>query len=636
MTTGPLLAGLGAGCSLASYTGNINYFSPSAHHPGLGVSIRKVAARHYANSPWDPAALNFSHGVASGDPYQDSVILWTRAAPAGSDNDGSNVTVSGLVALYSHETEKYVKASAAPVCLQWSVSESRDLGSPADSGTAYTSSDIDYTVKVEARNLKPFTTYWYQFGICDSDVKSPLGRTKTLPARGSKDVSSIKLAVYSCSNYPFGFFNAYGNVVNKDSVDYVVHLGDYIYEYANGQYGWGDSLGRIPLPDKEIVSLYDYRKRHATYRTDAGLHRSHQSFPWIPTWDDHEVADNVWKAGSAGMNNSEDSFVREGGVSTDQRKMNAVRAYFEWMPIRQVDMDDNLRVWRSFAFGDLLDLVMLDTRVYDRSVTDLYWNTPYVDAIRGEASRSLMGPRQESWFYRTLRDSKRRGAAWRVVGSQVVFSHIDLPGGGGGVNADAWDGYAANRGRTLQALAEGEIGNNIFLAGDTHVSWVADVAWPAGEGGALAARRPYDPATGDGALGVEFAGTAVSSPSSAVGQNGTLDAANAAAEALQSSNGVLQWQESYYRGYFELEVGFDEVRASFFGTPVIATANGLEIPLANFTVRSGENRLQRDAGNNRTVVRGGVVEAGSLKGGSTVATNLTHDTATGEWAALQW
>lgn len=148
MRTAALLVGLRAGCSLASYTGNINYFSPSAHHPGLGVSIRKVAARHYANSPWDPATLNFTHGVASGDPYQDSVILWTRAAPIGSDNDDSNVTVSGLVALYSHETEKYVKASAAPVCLQWSISESKDLASPADSGTAYTSSDIDYTVKV--------------------------------------------------------------------------------------------------------------------------------------------------------------------------------------------------------------------------------------------------------------------------------------------------------------------------------------------------------------------------------------------------------------------------------------------------------------------------------------------------------
>lgn len=119
----------------------------------------------------------------------------------------------------------------------------------------------------------------YQFNVCDSDVKSVVGRTKTIPAKGSKDVSNIKLAVFSCANYPFGFFNAYGNVVNKDSVDYVVHLGDYIYEYKNGYYGWGDEFGRIPLPDREIVTLYDYRKRLATYRTDESLYRNHQYFP---------------------------------------------------------------------------------------------------------------------------------------------------------------------------------------------------------------------------------------------------------------------------------------------------------------------------------------------------------------------
>lgn len=134
--------------AIASYTGNINYFSPSQHHPSLGISIRKVAARHYANSPWDPRELNFTHGVASGDPYEDSVILWTRAAPIGSDNDRSNITVSGYVPLYDHETEKYVQASTAPVCLEWKISETDDMGEVINSGNAYTSSDIDYTVKV--------------------------------------------------------------------------------------------------------------------------------------------------------------------------------------------------------------------------------------------------------------------------------------------------------------------------------------------------------------------------------------------------------------------------------------------------------------------------------------------------------
>lgn len=194
--------------------------------------------------------------------------------------------------------------------------------------------------------MKPFTTYYYQFNVCSSDNKSPLGRTKTTP-NADDDVTKVGIAVYSCSNYPFGFFNAYGNPVRKvakevnaqklhilmrlkDSVDYVIHLGDYIYEYANGEYGWGQSIGRVPLPDRQIYTLYDYRKRIATYRTDLDLVASHQNFPWIPVWDDHEVADNTYRDGSSKLNNTEDSFVHDGGVSVDQRKMNAVRAYFEW------------------------------------------------------------------------------------------------------------------------------------------------------------------------------------------------------------------------------------------------------------------------------------------------------------------
>ena len=221
----------------------------------------------------------------------------------------------------------------------------------------------------------------------------------------------------------FGFFNAYGNPAHKDSVDYVLHLGDYIYEYKNGDYGWGQSIDRVPLPDNTIFTLYDYRKRYATYRTDQGLLSSHQNFPWIPVWDDHEVSDNTYRDGASHLNNTEASFVEDGGVSVDQRKMNAVRAYFEWMPIRQVEMDDNLRIWRNFKLGNLLDVIMLDTRQYDRSITDLYWNTEYIKDISDDAGRSMMGSRQENWFYSSLIDSKTRGATWRVIGSQTGKSH---------------------------------------------------------------------------------------------------------------------------------------------------------------------------------------------------------------------
>ena len=330
---------------LASYGSNLNYRSPSVNHPGLGISIRKVAKRHNVRAAWEEGQLNFTHGVASGDPFPNSVILWTRCAPD-LDNVDDNSTVSGLVQLYNpvpvyNGTNEGKPVSGTPVCLNWKITSDETLNDVADSGTVYTSSDIDYTVKVEATNLKPFTQYWYQFRICESNVSSIVGKTKTTPA-ADDDTSAINLAVYSCSNYPFGFFNAYGNPVRKNSVDYVIHLGDYIYEYGNGEYGWGGSLGRIPLPDRQIYTLYDYRKRHATYRTDLDLILSHQNYPWIPVWDDHEVADNTWRDGSAELNNTEASFIDDGGVSTDQRKMNAVRAYFEWLPLRQVDISDDV------------------------------------------------------------------------------------------------------------------------------------------------------------------------------------------------------------------------------------------------------------------------------------------------------
>lgn len=205
-----------------------------------------------------------------------------------------------------------------------------------------------------------------------------------------------------------------------------MHLGDYIYEYAgNGDYGDGGAIGRLPKPARIIYTLYDYRARHATYRTDKDLVLSHQQFPWIPVWDDHEVADNTYRDGEAELSNDEKSFVSDGGVSVDQRKMNAVRAYFEWMPIRSVDMDDNLRIWRSFSIGTLFDLIMLDTRHYDRSITDVYTNTGYIAQIANDAGRSMMGSRQENYFYNKLGDSHDRGAVWRVVGSQTVFSRIN-------------------------------------------------------------------------------------------------------------------------------------------------------------------------------------------------------------------
>ncbi|KJY00786.1 alkaline phosphatase like protein [Zymoseptoria brevis] len=599
----------------ASWTKNLNYRSPSEHHPGMGIAIHKVNKRNTPEKSFTADQLNFTHGVASGDPYSTSVILWTRASPM-VGNVGDNKTVSGYAPLYGHGN---YSISTAPVCVEYKVAKDCDFTQVATSGNAYTSSDIDYTIKVEAGNLEPWTRYYYQFNICNSTNASPVGRTKTTPAPHDM-VSKVRLAIYSCSNFPFGYFNAYGNPVRKESVDFVIHLGDYIYEYAgNGDYGYGAPIGRVNQPERIIYTLQDYRERHATYRTDKDLLLSHQTYPWIPTWDDHEVSDNTYRDGASELNNTEASFVMDGGVSVDQRKMNAVRAYFEWMPIRQVEMDDNLRIWRNFKIGSLFDLIMLDTRQYDRSITDLYWNTDYIHAISNDAGRSMMGSRQENWFYNTLGESADRGARWRVIGSQTVFSKVNESVSYGNTNPldyDAWDGYQANRNRTLNYLTENDIGNNIVIAGDSHASWVSDLTW--------LGTANYSGETGAGALGVEFAGSAVSSPCP-YGQNITLKSAANFSNILEAANPELHWNDIYYRGYFELSLSYDEVNASFFGMPTIVTRNSMEISLANFTVKSGENRLQRP-------IAGGKVESGSLKGGVVMQTNATNDTSTGMWS----
>ncbi|KAK5269121.1 hypothetical protein LTR99_009322 [Exophiala xenobiotica] len=608
--------------TLASYGANLNYRSPSVNHPSLGISVRKVVKRHDPRSTFAAGSLNFTHGVASGDPYLNSVILWTRCSPT-FDDVNNNSTTSGFVPLYNpvpiyNDTDEAKPVSTSPVCLNWKIASNNKLSSVVDSGTVYTSSDVDYTVKVEATKLSPFTQYWYQFTVCNSNQTSMVGRTKTTPAPDD-NVSGISLAVYSCTNFPFGFFNAYGNPVRKDSVDYVIHLGDYIYEYKNGDYGWGQSFGRVPLPDREIYTLYDYRKRYATYRTDLDLLASHQNFPWIPVWDDHEVADNTYRDGSSELNNTEASFVQDGGVSVDQRKMNAVRAYFEWIPLRQVEMGDDLRIWRNFQIGNLVDLIMLDTRQYDRSITDLYWNTHYVHQISNDAGRSMMGSRQENWFYSSLIDSKNRGAKWRVIGSQTVFSRINESLAYGNVDPldyDAWDGYQANRNRTYQTLYNNNITNNIMISGDSHANWVSDLVW--------LDHSPYDPSTGAGSIGVEFAGTAVSSPSPA-GQNVSLAASVQDSQWLVGANRELQWSELYYRGYYELHITQQQVQARYFGMPTIVNRNPGEVSLANFTVLSGENKLHRFNG---TVVPA-PVENGYVKFGQVKQTNITNSTDTG-------
>ncbi|KAF5712608.1 alkaline phosphatase [Fusarium mundagurra] len=577
--------------SEASFDGNINYGSPSPRHTQFGIDVGQVQRRSWkrGNIAFKPEELNFTHGVASGDPWPHSVILWTRIAPT-NVSSADTAPIDGTEPLYSHETKKFIEADPNPICLRWKVFPvgKKDSKSVVSSGKAYTTADIDYTV--EAKGLKPLTTYNYQFTVCNSKISSPLGRTKTAP-RPDDDVSEINLAVFSCSAYFPGYFNVYGNAARKDNHDWVVHLGDYIYEY--GTYTLFKERGSIP--QHPTYSLYDYRARHGQHRTDPDLQLLAQNSAWITTWDDHELADNAYRDGYVDFFDRPKTFKGEGPkVATDARKANAVRAYFEWMPIRQTDMDDGLRVWRSFQLG-------VD-----------YVNEKYIEKISDDPSRTLMGGRQENWFYRSLSESKDRNATWRVIGNQIVFSHIKGDAAGGG---DTWDGYIANRNRTLNHLYKNKIDNNIFLSGDSHMNWVSDLAW-------LDTKR-YDPKTGKGAIGAEFAGTAVSSWGTSGLKSIEPDAGKMSRKAI-AENKELFWQEGYYRGYFHLSVTPKNVSAQFFGSPSIATHNAWEIPLANFTVFTGDNHIYRP--------KGGVqAESGALKSGKIKHTNLTLNTETGLW-----
>ncbi|KAF8885980.1 PhoD-like phosphatase-domain-containing protein [Infundibulicybe gibba] len=600
---------------------NLAYRSPFADNPQLAHNTREIQKRHvqharrqmdvadatkfddehyptfygadFSNSPfiWK-GGLNFTHAVASGDPFDTSVLLWTRAVPLTSP-DGQ------------------LPDQSVPACLSFAVHTSASLsGRPVDSGQAFTSYDVDWTLKVEAKGLKPDTKYFFQFSDCTNPKGvSPVGSTRTIaspntPAKQVNGGKPLTLAVFSCSRYQDGWFNAYGAAVHNTSADIFVHLGDYIYESL----GNGAHIGRATL-GRELATIHDYRQRLNQYRTDPNLASAHLNAPWITVWDDHEVADQSWKAGTADSNDSTVgcSFSASGACFTD-RKLAAVRAYHEWMPIRQVDPDDKLRIWRNFQIGKLLDLTMLDTRQYDRDITDVYYNTAnivtnhplihnveFINSIADFNNRSLMGAAQEKWLLDTLSQSQSRGAVWRVIGQQIVFTELDE---NGSLDVDAWDGYRANRGRIVDYLYKHKISNTVILSGDSHANWVSDLAHPNDT-------KSYDPVTGKGAIGVEFAGTAVTSSSSFSGKS-TPEPADTASRQFVAVNTDLQWSEAFYRGFFTLTIDEETLAATFYAMRNISflTLDGFQS--AHFVVKAGENKLSRP-------VAGGSVLAGALK-----------------------
>lgn len=479
----------------------------------------------------------FAHGLASGDPLADAVILWTRVTPPVEPASGQ---------------------APADVSVDWRVALDPELRQVVAQGSAQTGAELDFTVKLDVRSLTPATTYYYQFTAFG--VRSAVGRTRTLP-RGAAE--RARIAVVCCANYPAGFFNAYRLVAERPDLDFVLHLGDYLYEYGNGTFGDGASLNRVPSPDREAVTLEEYRQRHAQYKTDPDLQEAHRQHPFIVIWDDHEVANNAYRDGAA--NHQADT---EGEWA--ERKAAALRAYFEWMPVRAPDPGDLQRIYRSFSVGDLLDLLLLDTR-HERDARV----ASNCDAALKDPGRALLGTAQEDWLLAALAASQSRGARWRLLGQQVMFAQLSDVAKGCVTQPDQWDGYPVARDRLLTALVGG-VDNVILLTGDAHSSWAFDIAV-----------EPFTPegyaaATGAGSVAVELVAPGVTSP----GPEGQV-------QELMATHPHLKFVDLQRRGYLLLDLTAERVQAEWYFMLTVTEPLGREELGAIFVTELGENRLRR-------------------------------------------
>jgi alkaline phosphatase D len=501
--------------------------------------------------------VSFEHGVASGDPLQRRVILWTRVTP-----------------------EKQPRR----LFVRYVVATDPQLRRVVDGGFFLTGPERDYTVKVDADHLRPGTTYYYRF--FSRGVASPVGRTRTLP---SGDTGRLRLAVASCSNHAAGFFNAYRRIAERADLDAVLHLGDYLYEYGPNEYG---SL-RTPEPPNEMVTLSDYRLRHAQYKRDADSQAMHRQHPLIAIWDDHEITNDAWKDGAENHT--------EGAEGSWPERVNVgLKAYYEWMPVRVPDRSAPRENQRAFRFGNLLDLAMLEERLQARSqqlpatipVPGLGNVFAQVGAF-ADPTRTLLGAEQEAWLAERLR---QRNTTWKFIGQGVMFAQLKAQGAplaaGGGLffNSDQWDGYQPARDR-LYAVLKGDatnapVNNCVILTGDIHSSWAADLSQDPNN--PSTASGGYNPATGEGSRAVEFVGTSITSP-------GLNDPSGGTAAFLRSVNPHFKYIDLNQRGYMLVDVTPGKVVCEWWYVDTVAAPSNVQTFGTAFEVSAGSNRLAPSA-----------------------------------------
>ena len=531
----------------------------------LSLPISLTACGDDADSNTQPnTQVQFLHGVASGDPLQTQVIIWTRVTPTD---------------------------SSARLEVLWEVAKDAGFKHITATGKVLTTAAQDFTVKVDVTGLAAGQVYFYRFK--SASKYSITGQTKTLATQ----VQSVQFAVCSCSNFPAGYFHVYKEMAKQD-VDVVIHLGDYIYEYGMGGYATEEAveMGRALADDNnaEIIRLDGYRKRYALYRLDPDLQAAHQRHPFIVIWDDHELANDTWEKGAENhQSDTEGDFL--------ERKLAALAAYFEWMPIRPID-DQHIKIYRQFDFGTLVQLTMLDTRIIARNVQLDYANymtATGLDIAKFQAdlinpARSLMGVEQRNWLLQKLQQST---ATWNVLGQQILMSKMFVPAellmslaeitagnpspetlskittqitelleikarmdaGDPTVtpeekarlavtapyNLDAWDGYFAEREILYGTLAQLKK-KVVVLAGDTHNAWASDLS------------------SKDGVLvGVELATSSVSSPGLEKYLSIPMQQLQAFEFAFTSLIDELNYCNLNQRGYLKVHFTAEQVQADW-------------------------------------------------------------------------
>ncbi len=471
--------------------------------------------------PTGPENL-FEHGVASGDPLSDGVILWTRVTPEASE----------------------------PVEVWWEMALDEDFVQRTAQGTLTTDASRDFTAKVDVPGLVWGRNYFYRFAA--QGRWSATGRTRLAPK--GDEATKLRFGVCSCVNYGFGYFYGFRHMAARADLDAVLHLGDYFYEYGNGTFPSEEEQVRMVEPPHETVTLEDYRTRLSQYRRDEDLQECHRQHPFVVVWDDHETANNSWMGGA-----SDHDPETEG--SWEDRVAAARQAFFEWIPIRD---NPGQKLYRTLNYGDLADIIMLDTRIEGRE--------EQLDALAFSPDDpnlpdQILGLEQQAWLFDQLENSS---AKWRVLGNQVLMSlwkiAPDLYG-----NDDQWQGYKA-RNDLMSFLRDNEISNVVVLTGDVHSSWAMDVTIDDGS---------YTEATRDAAVAVEFVASGITSPT------GLTDGV---ASVFASEPHVRDYDYER-RGYFILDLQSDKAQADWFLLDGVQEGEGNQSLWASWAVMDGESSL---------------------------------------------